>query len=162
MNILSLEICRKAAFCWIIHLKSFSLMYNSTSMNTSYIKPFEYLRFATSTWGHSPSRLNQFDQRNCILQYMNEYGQYKTYYGQFKSCFYIFFCSDQSGIQMQNHNIISPTTIFAKFAFLIYAILKSNECNRNVSKSDYVTYVIRKYLISCGSFEHNNKLNVHV
>ena len=63
---------------------------------------------------------------------------------------------------MQNYNIIGPTTIFAEFAFLIYAILKSNECNRNVSKSDYVTYVIRKYLISCGCFEDNNKLNVHV
>ena len=63
---------------------------------------------------------------------------------------------------MQNYNIISPTTIFAKFTFLIYAILKSNKCNRNVSKIDYVTYAIRKYMIPCESFEDNNKLNAYI
>ena len=65
-------------------------------------------------------------------------------------------------IANENYNILSPTTIFAKFAFLIYAILKRNECNPNVLKIDYVTYVIRKYLIPCGSFEDNNKLDAYV
>ena len=78
------------------------------------------------------------------------------------STFFSVLISPANSLQMQNYNIISPTTIVAKFAFLIYAILKSNECNLNVSKIDYVTNVIRKYIITCGSFEDNNKLNAYV